>query len=277
MSCVVRYCLAALCGLLLTACLEIPSDEVIYSHSGEQLIDRCNHIPARQGFPGGLPDSFNVLVWNIYKLQAADWSSELVKWGANNDLLLLQEATDAPALNSWLSAGQWRWQQVAAFRFKERTAGVLTAGLSVPVYSCSLRTPEPSTRIPKSTLLSLYPLQGSRYPLMVVNVHGINFELGMAAYKKQLEQIGKLTRRYQGPVIVAGDFNTWSDKRLVFLYQVMGRYKLQEVSYSPDERLRVGGVALDHVFSRGLTVTGAQSMHSTGSDHNPIRIGFHYP
>jgi len=276
MSCV-RYCLTVACALLLTACLEIPSDEVIYSNTGEQLIDRCGHVPARQGFPGGLPASFKVLVWNIYKLQARDWASELAKWGAGKDLLLLQEASDAPALASWLASGHWSWQQVAAFRFEQRTSGVLNAAQDPAVYSCSWRVPEPSSRIPKSALMSLYPLQGSRYPLMVVNVHAINFELGMAAYKKQLEQIGKLTRKYQGPVLVAGDFNTWNGKRLALLQQIMTRNKLQPVSYSQDERMRVGSWALDHAFTRGLTVSAASSQRSSGSDHNPISLELHYP
>lgn len=276
MSCF-RHGLMAVCALLLSACLEIPSDEVIYSNTGEQLIDRCGHVPARQGFPGGLPASFKVLVWNIYKLQAADWAAELSRWGEGQDLLLLQEATDAPALGSWFAAGHWNWQQVAAFRFEARTAGVLNAARDPAVYSCSWRLPEPSTRIPKSALMSLYPLQGSRYPLMVVNVHAINFELGMAAYKKQLEQIGKLTRKYQGPVLIAGDFNTWNGKRLALLQQVMTRNKLKAVAYGQDERLRVGSLPLDHAFIRGLTVAAASSQRSTGSDHNPILLELRYP
>lgn len=276
MSCV-RYGLTLAGALLLTACLEIPSDEVIYSNAGEQLIDRCSHVPARQGFPGGLPASFNVLVWNIYKLQAKEWAPELTKWGAGKDLLLLQEATDAPELASWFASGHWNWQQVAAFRFEQRTAGVLNAAQDPAVYSCSWRLPEPSSRIPKSALMSLYPLQGSRYPLMVVNVHAINFELGMAAYKKQLEQIGKLTRKYQGPVLIAGDFNTWNSKRLALLQQIMVRNQLQPVRFGQNERMRVGSLPLDHAFTRGLTVAAASSQRSTGSDHNPISLELHYP
>ncbi len=262
---------------LLTACLEIPTEEVIYSQVGEQLVDRCTHVPARQGFPGGLPADFTVLVWNLHKLQDPNWQNELTRWGKTSDLLMLQEAQDDPGLAAWLATGHFKWQQVAAFRFQERASGVLNGSTVEQVYSCSLRIPEPATRLPKSSLLSLYPLQGSRYPLMVINVHGINFELGMAAYKQQVTQVAKLTRKYQGPVIVAGDFNTWGDKRRVLLQNTMARYQLQEASYQPDERTRVAGLPLDHLFYRGLTLSQAEAVSSHGSDHNPLRLGFHYP
>ncbi len=270
--------LVVLLGLgLLTACLEIPSEEVIYSQQGEQLVDRCSHVPVRQGFAGGLPADFQVLVWNLQKLQAPSWQRELSRWGESSELLLLQESQDAPALAAWLAERQFKWQQVAAFRFKERASGVLNGATVEQVYSCSVRTPEPSTRLPKSSLLSLYPLQGSRYPLMVINVHSVNFELGMASYKQQLTQLAKLTRKYQGPVIVAGDFNTWGDKRRVLLESTMARYQLQPVNFEPDERTRVAGLPLDHLFYRGLSVTQAEAVASDGSDHNPLRVGFHYP
>ncbi len=262
---------------LLTACLEIPTEEVIYSQVGEQLVDRCTHVPARQGFPGGLPADFTVLVWNLHKLQDPEWQNELTRWGRASDLLMLQEAQDDPELTAWLVSGQFKWQQVAAFRFQGRASGVLNAATVEQVYSCSLRIPEPATRLPKSSLLSLYPLQGSRYPLMVINVHGINFELGMAAYKQQVTQIAKLTRKYQGPVIVAGDFNTWSDKRRFLLQNALARYQFQEASYQPDERTRVAGLPLDHLFYRGLTLSQGEAVSSDGSDHNPLRFGFHYP
>lgn len=262
---------------LLTACLEIPTEEVIYSQVGEQLVDRCTHVPARQGFPDGLPADFTVLVWNLHKLQDPNWQNELTRWGKTSDLLMLQEAQDDPGLAAWLAGGQFKWQQVAAFRFQERASGVLNGSTVEQVYSCSLRIPEPATRLPKSSLLSLYPLQGSRYPLMVINVHAINFELGMAAYKQQVTQVAKLTRKYQGPVIVAGDFNTWGDKRRVLLQNTMARYQLQEASYQPDERTRVAGLPLDHLFYRGLTLSQAEAVSSHGSDHNPLRLGFHYP
>lgn len=54
----------------------------------------------------------------LHKLQDTDWQNELTRWGKRSDLLLLQEAQDAPELTAWLASGQFKWQQVAAFRFQ---------------------------------------------------------------------------------------------------------------------------------------------------------------
>lgn len=120
--------------------------------------------------------------------------------GAGKHLLLLQEATDAPSFGELVCPGHWHWQQVAAFRFEQRTAGVecSTRSCCLQLLLAITGAIKPDPKIRPHVALSV--TQGSRYPLMVVNVHGINFEPGMAAYKKQLEQIGKLTRKYQGPV-----------------------------------------------------------------------------
>lgn len=73
-----------------------------------------------------------------------------------------------------------------------------------------------------------------------------------------------MTRNYQGPVIVAGDFNTWSDKRRLLLQNALARYQFQEASYQPDERTRVAGLPLDHLFYRGLTLSQGEAVSSDG-------------
>lgn len=260
--------------LLLAGCLDIPNAEVIETRAGTHLGESCRQIPKRDGFPRGLPTEFNTLVWNVYKLQAENWQPELNRLSQGADLLLLQEALDKPALIQLLDRFDWRWQQVVAFRYQERAAGVMNAAKVEPVYNCSLRSVEPASRIPKSAMLELYPLQGSRYPLMVVNIHAINFELGMAAYQQQVAQLAKLTDSYPGPVLFAGDFNAWSDKRTAMIQQIMQQARLKEAAFSPDVRLRFAGWPLDHVFYRGLELVSASTQSSDGSDHNPLLLRF---
>lgn len=45
---------------------------------------------------------------------------------------------------------------------------------------------------------------------MVINIHAINFSIGVEVYGKQLDAIGEQVKRHAGPVIMAGDFNAWS-------------------------------------------------------------------
>ena len=43
--------------------------------------------------------------------------------------------------------------------------------------------------------------------LMVVNIHAVNFSLGVDVYSKQLLPIGDQIAHHSGPIIMAGDFN----------------------------------------------------------------------
>lgn len=263
-----------LLSLLMSGCLEVPDQELLLTENGERLIDRCGRLPVSRDLGKGIPSSFQVLVWNIHKLQGRQWSTELTADGA--DLLLLQEAIDSPRLAELLNANQPYWQQMTAFRFQGQAAGVLTASKVDAVYSCAIRYAEPAARIPKSSLISLFPLSGSRYPLLVINLHAINFEPGMAAYKEQLTQLFGLSRKYPGPVLMAGDFNAWNEKRRQFLVTSLGAKGFTEARLMPDHRVRVLGQPLDAVFYRGLVLEKGAAEISQASDHNPIRLRFRY-
>ncbi len=80
------------------------------------------------------------------------------------------------------------------------------AGLRAPHLLLSLREREPILRLPKSALVTVYPLPDARL-LMVVNIHAVNFSLGVDVYSKQLLPIGDQIAHHSGPVIMAGDFN----------------------------------------------------------------------
>ena len=110
--------------------------------------------------------------------------------------------------------------------------------------------------------------------MLVVNLHAVNFELGMATFREQLNDLTALIHRHQGPVILAGDFNTWSDKREFWLNKLVGELGLQEAircricagprSYRP----------LDHLYYRNLDLVEVSSPATDASDHNPIMARF---
>ncbi len=258
----------------LSGCLEIPVSEEINSNQGEYLVERCQRVPVSKDFGGGLSPQFDLVSWNIHKLQQGSWQAELTRLASGSDLLLLQEAVNSAGLASWFATHGWQWQQSVAFRYENLSAGVLTAAKTSEVYTCAIRVPEPAIRIPKSSLVTLYPLQGSRYPLLVMNIHGINFELGLAAYKRQFTTLLAMSRRYPGPVIVAGDFNTWDEKRQLLLTTLLRKYRFDEANFTPDSRRRFFAHPLDHIYYRGLTVLSAEAPASSGSDHAPLRIRF---
>ena len=273
-SCVTTSVL--LVTLSLSGCFEVPSNELELTKDGPHILDRCLRIPApeRKGGSGGLPATFQLLNWNIQKTTQSGWLNELTQQASKADLILLQESVDSTEMQAWLQTHEQAWQQVIAFRYEGQGAGVMTASRQQDVYSCSSRMPEPTTRIPKSMLVTVYPLDGSRYPLLVVNVHAVNVELGIASYREQIKRIAQWIKKYPGPVIVAGDFNTWSAKRMFLLRQLMSKQRMQEVGWQPDLRSQFGGHILDHVFYRGLRVQAAVVEATSASDHNPMRVTF---
>lgn len=218
----------------------------------------------------------SVMVWNIFKQQRADWLSVLQSYAQDSQLMLLQEAQTTPELVGFARKNYLVADQVPAIKLPNRSkisSGVMTLASTYPVYCSPLRKPEPFLRLPKSALITVYPLADKRL-LMVVNIHSINFSLGVDIYHQQLVAIGEHLANHQGPIIFAGDFNTWSRKRLHLLYRFARAMKLQEVRFSNDHRIRAFGLPLDFIFYRGLTVEEAIVIDTKASDHNPLFVKF---
>ncbi|GGB45491.1 EEP domain-containing protein [Oceanisphaera marina] len=259
--------------LLLSGCIEV-SDKKLLSDSAPPMARECTR-PSVQNNPS-LPSSFSLLSWNIYK-QQGDWQPELDQWLNNSDLLLLQEARASDELHEWLYQQDYHWFQVAAFNWHDVGNGVLTAAKGQPIQVCGQRLLEPVTRIPKSLLFSYYPLQGSAHPLLLVNLHAINFSLRGRTYNGQLAMISEKIGDYAGPVIVAGDFNRWNGRRKGFLERWVAKEQLTEALPQPDVRTRFWGYPLDGVFYRGLALEQAKSMGSEASDHSALHMRFRVP
>lgn len=216
----------------------------------------------------------NVLVWNIYKQQKGSWEATLNSLTASSDLVLLQEASLTPELKQFVVDKSYSAELVRAFDVFDTSAGVLTLAKESADKVCAHTAIEPWLRLPKSALLSEYPLS-DKQTLMVVNIHAINFTLGTEDYKNQIEALSQEVKAHKGPLIVAGDFNSWSNDRLETLQQQVNLLDLQEVIFTPDDRMRfITGLPLDHIFYRGLEVKEAHSMKSNASDHNPLQVSF---
>ncbi|MCE0556678.1 endonuclease/exonuclease/phosphatase family protein [Motilimonas sp. E26] len=221
-----------------------------------------------------LPSRFKLIVWNIYKYQAPQWQATLDKLSKNADLLLLQEAKGNKEINQyWLTRG-WYGELANAFQIGDSTFGVQTLAKVMAQKVCVNLTAEPYIRFPKSTLAVTYPWQGSDLPLLVINIHGINFTLGTETLKAQLSPLLRAVDAHKGPVIVAGDLNTWSQDRIDLVERSFIALGLRSVNLEPDHRLRVMGMPLDHVYFRGLNVERAFSSLDPGSDHQPLIMMF---
>ena len=159
-----------------------------------------------------------------------------------------------------------------AFAVHGLTRGVLVAARVAPVDGRELRAMEPLFPIPKSAIVTHFRLAGQAQPLAVVNLHGINFSPGVRAFRAQLEAISRELPWHEEPVIFAGDFNTWSERRQDELRAVMNRLGLVEIELRSDARRRAFRHHLDHLFVRGFSVVDASSPKLKSSDHNPLLV-----
>jgi len=218
------------------------------------------------------PQGFRVTTWNIHKEADYGWEQDLARLAGVDDVILIQEAALLPSLSTLLSGAGLRWVMASSFLYDTQDIGVITASRVSPVASCIQRAVEPYLGIPKSAVISWLPLAGSAQTVAVINIHAINFDLALAGYRAQLAALANVLAQHNGPIIFAGDFNTWSDAREATVADVISPLGLYEVRLPSDQRSVFFGRHLDHIYIRGLNYAEARAIAVRSSDHNPVTV-----
>jgi endonuclease/exonuclease/phosphatase (EEP) superfamily protein YafD len=220
-----------------------------------------------------LPPQFELFVWNIYKGQRRGWLEEFKKMTSGHDLMLIQEALlKAPGnLSGLQDIEQKQWKLASSFEYKKNQfrTGVVTGSSANALNTQALRGPERELWFltPKMILTSSYSIEGRQEELLVVNTHAINFA-SQLVFERFIHLMGNVIKDHQGPVLAAGDFNTWSQKRWNFLRSFMLSLGLEEVAFPKDHR----SLRLDHIFFRGFEILDAEILDKVRtSDHFPLR------
>ncbi len=246
--------------------------QCIQAQAGIQGSWRISSVPfGAEGSLVGIPQRFRVLSWNVFKNGRRGLTEDLTELSQQADLALLQEAVDRGDFVQSTIKGNpsLRWSMAKAFEKNGVATGVAIGSAVRPIRISSYRSlpTEPVLKTPKSMMLSEYPIANSSEKLLVLNVHAINF-VGQGRFELHVDQMLELIQRHQGPLLVAGDFNTWSSARLEYLNSRMASIGLERVEMARSSRL-----VLDHVFTRGLRVLAADEMPSIrSSDHKPIFV-----
>jgi len=272
-------------GLLLAGCIRIPAQDGTSGHynaSGntdtecfaqESILLRNTPAPGPQS--GALDSrSFRVLNWNSHKGSNRTWQEDLERLSSLSDVIVLQEGYLTEDLQVLLDRKQYSWDIARAYSFNDIYTGVLTASRVKPDILCSFRAPEPLSGIPKTVLITRYPLAGSDEHLVIANIHMINFSLDPAVYRAQLEKTAEVLAKHRGPLIISGDFNSWNRERLRILADITQKLGAKEVVFDRDQRATFMGQRLDHIFYRKLLPLEAVTQKVTTSDHNPMLITF---
>jgi endonuclease/exonuclease/phosphatase (EEP) superfamily protein YafD len=226
-----------------------------------------------------------LLVWNIHKQGDSGWERDLSAFAVASDVVLLQESVLQPPLREILDDSGLRWVMASSFVLDADDIGVLSATRVAPIASCTQRVVEPLIRIPKSAVISWLPITntrtdaraGSKETLAIANVHSITFELAPDVYRSQLEALADALAGHRGPIIFAGDFNTWNDARDGVVAEIAARLGLTELNLRVDQRAVFFGRHLDHIFIRGLQLIDVGAIPVTSSDHNPLAAKLRIP
>lgn len=222
-----------------------------------------------------LPDQLKILIWNVYKgKRGLAWKNDFLNLGTDKDLILLQEAMQddvMPALwKEELKSYQWKMATSFIYNSTDHRTGVATGA----------RFGSKETKIfrgfdreiffwtPKVTMSSLYKTQNSDKELMVINTHAL-LVTTTKAFIRYIDGILSRISHHRGPLIFAGDFNTWNTSRWQALLSLLKSQGLEHVNLPNDERF----LKLDHIFVRELEVHSAKIRNDIySSDHSPLEV-----
>ncbi len=151
--------------------------------------------------------------------------------------------------------------------------------VSKPCHVSYIRTEtgEPLTHTPKISLAAVYRLENTDENLMVVNTHAINF-VKTRVFLSQMSDLEKMIATHTGPVIFAGDFNTWNKKRNIIVAGTIIRLGMEKTYFNPDTRTKRFRYPLDHIFYKGLELKNSSVAGSLfSSDHKALEAEFCLP
>jgi len=226
-----------------------------------------------------LPDTFSLLCWNVHKEMGRVAFTEKFRsllQGKKPELILLQEAVLDRRTQEYLPS--YNYSVAVNIDLRRKQYGVLTAARCSIIETVGLKTyrREMHFATKKSLLLTTHPFADGTQ-LTAVNLHAINF-VSSAFFVEEIDRLTEALRTRTGPMIVTGDFNTWSKKRIEHLDHFARTIGLEPARFTNSHHIKQRfSKPLDHLYYRGLELTEAEVI-DTGkvSDHNPIVATFRH-
>ena len=218
-----------------------------------------------------LNGELEILSWNIQKASNEGWADDLARFSTGVDLAFIQEAS-VQALIPDVIPEDLHSVFAAGYTTATQETGVMTLSTGSPSSNCKLTSVEPWLRTPKATSITEYTLREREDRLLAINLHAVNFDLGLTSLRSQLKALDDVLLQHSGPVILAGDLNTWSDSRQAAVDDFMQQHGLGSISFEPDLRTTAFGRVLDHIYVRGMSAQYAKVIPVSSSDHNPLRV-----
>ena len=263
------FAIAALTGC---AAIDESADRLAGNVHTDPLACESQLVGSSRSTQGELDSGdIRIVNWNIQKGGDPQWTTDLATFQGDPDLMVFQEAPlDSNALDV-VSADQYH-SFSPGYRTSRALTGVMTVSAVKPLTQCNFVSVEPWLRSPKATVITEYGLTDTDQTLVVVNIHAMNFTFGAYDFRQQIRRALSALKNHAGPILLSGDFNTWSGKRSETLNEITDSLGLEKLDYDEDHRKRFLGQPLDHIYIRGLEVLEATTRKVRSSDHNPMSV-----
>lgn len=220
------------------------------------------------------PRGFTVLNWGTFAGEEDGRDRDLAKLIQPSDVILLQDSHLIQQLQGLLQAHNFNLDLATALTNDDAETGVLTAARIKPDYLYSFSEKEPIGSIPKTVLITRYPLSGTKTSLLVANVHMTNFAIELSAYRRQLEKTARILSRHQGPVILSGNLNTWNERRMEVVAEIAGKLNMKPVVFAGGRMSDSMEQPVDHIYYRGLIPVESTMTRVKPSDHSSLLVTF---
>jgi len=222
---------------------------------------------------GSIPeDGFRLFVWNVHKGTDFHLFPDFSYLTHQADLSLLQEATSEKDFVSNITSANpsFEWTLAKSFQQPDQSYTGVATGTRVKALRELVivsNAKEPLTETPKTILISEFSIENSTETLLIANIHAINF-VSLESFKSQIRQLLPELQKHQGPMAVAGDFNTWDPVRLYYIQKVFAPLGLSRIKIPNPNYFK-----FDHIFIRQMNVNYIFDFnHINSSDHAPLMV-----
>lgn len=253
--------------ILLTSLSALASESVLCEKGSDNQISFSTLLKIR------ISNEVSLITWNAHKLADKNFIPDLVQISQDADIILIQEAMHtADIQKTFTEKFDHSFSFSKSFCNSDKQAtGVMSSSSFMLQNNLTLVSPdtEPMTNTPKVSGYSVINIPEIG-PVHIINTHGLNFNLG-SKFERQINRLAEFIGQLQGPVIWAGDFNTWSNGRQKHLDQKAKSLGLTHLNPKNDRR----NLILDHVYTRGLEIISIEILENIkSSDHLPIKAIF---
>ena len=222
--------------------------------------------------------TFSLIVWNVHKEnqdEAFKVTLERLLQEYPTDFLLFQEVKH-PKKETY-SLSDYSYALASNIETSKNVFGVTTAAkvhFDTINRSVSVNRELGGIATHKSLLITEHHFHNDQ-TIYIVNLHAINF-VSLKSFTLELAKIERTLQDYNGPMIIGGDFNNWSNRRIKVLAQFQEKLNLKKADINQPHHIKaIFSKPLDHIFYRGITLLKAEAIDTKKvSDHNPIYATF---